>query len=65
LADERLLLAESKASESKLREKITEIMNAQVQKLESTAIEKFEDDPKSMLIKNLEADNKKLREDLA
>lgn len=65
MADERLLLAESKASESKLREKITEIMNAQVQKLESTAIEKFEDDPKSMLIKNLEADNKKLREDLA
>ena len=40
-------------------------MNEQVKKLEENSVKQFEEDPKTTLIKNLEADNKKLREDIA
>ena len=40
-------------------------MNEQVKKLEENTVKQFEEDPKTILIKNLEADNKKLREDIA
>ena len=40
-------------------------MNEQVKKLEENSVKQFEEDPKTILIQNLEADNKKLREDIA
>jgi hypothetical protein len=40
-------------------------MNRQVKKLEKNTVKNFEEDLKTILINNLEADNKKLREDIA
>lgn len=40
-------------------------MKQQVKKLEEDSVKQFQEDPKTILIKNLEADNKKLREDIA
>ena len=40
-------------------------MNEQVKKLEENSVKQFEEDRKTILIKDLEAENKKLREDIA